>query len=479
MIPSSFRDLSIHLTGVKGTGMAALAEILHDEGARLSGSDVGERFFTDDLLARIGLVPTVGFSPDHVPTDASLLVYSSAYDQTNPERAEASRRGLPQHSYTEMLGALSRTRRSLAISGVHGKTSTTAMVGTLIAGLDLPATVVVGSAVPSFGGSATLRRGTEYLVAETCEYRRHFLDFSPDVLVVTSVEADHLDYYRDYDDVLDAFVAFARRLPQDGVLVYCADDPGATAVATKVEAERPGVRRIPYGFSVTGPGRIGTPRLADGRQEFEIELPSGSETFELAVPGRHMVANAAAAVMALSALVEDGGDPGRVSPTWRRSLAAFAGTSRRSEILGEFRGILVVDDYAHHPTAIRTTLAGFREFWPGRRIVVDFMSHTYSRTMALLDEFADAFGDADVLFLNDIYASARESRVSGFDGARFAETVRGRHGDVRFVPDFSGAADRIMDELRRGDIFVTMGAGDNFRISRDVADRLRQREGET
>lgn len=477
MIPASFRNLSIHLTGVKGTGMAALAEILHDEGAILSGSDVGERFFTDDLLSRIGLVPTVGFSRDHVPQDASLLVYSSAYGDTNPERAEATRRGLPQHSYTEMLGALSQTLRSLAVSGVHGKTSTTAMIGTLIAGLDLPATVVVGSAVPSFGGSATLRRGSEFLVAETCEYRRHFLDFSPDVLVVTSVEADHLDYYRDYEDVLDAFVSFARRLPDNGFLVYCADDPGATAVAEKVAVERPGVQRIPYGFSVVGPGRVGLPRLSGGRQEFEIELPSGTGTFELAVPGRHMVANAAAAVMALTALIGDAYGPERPIARWRKSLAEFVGTSRRSEVIGEVAGVLVLDDYAHHPTAIRTTLAGFREFWPGRRLVVDFMSHTYSRTIALLEEFADAFGEADILFLNDIYASAREERVSGFDGERFAEAVRHRHKDVRFVPDFSEAADRIADELRPGDIFVTMGAGDNFRISRDVADRLRQRSG--
>ncbi|MEX0741512.1 MAG: UDP-N-acetylmuramate--L-alanine ligase, partial [Phycisphaeraceae bacterium] len=412
----------------------------------------------------------------HVSPAVELLVYSSAYGEDNPERAEAQRRGIPQYSYTEMLGALSRARRSLAVSGVHGKTTTAAMIGTIVAATDLPATVIVGSAVPTFGGSATLRRGQELLVAETCEYRRHFLDFSPDVLIVTSVEADHLDYYRDYADVLDAFVTFGRSLPPGGTLVYCADDTGASEVARQIGEERSDVVLQPYGFSVPGIGEVSEPVIEDGRQRFSVMLASGKDEWTVEVPGRHMVLDAAAAILGLVGLVGEPDAAARM--VWKQSLATFAGTRRRSELIADVAGVRVMDDYAHHPTAIRMTLAGFRRFWPDRRIIVDFMSHTYSRTVALLDGFAAAFSDADVVFLNEIYASAREQNSAAISGQDLAEAVARNHEDVRFVPDFITAAADIADELRPGDLFVTMGAGDNFRIGPMVVERLQARLGE-
>jgi UDP-N-acetylmuramate--alanine ligase len=453
--------------------MAALAEILHDEGAILTGSDVAERFYTDTLLDHIDLVPRVGFQKQNLDPNVALLVYSSAYDESNPERTEARRRGIPQYSYTEMLGALSRDRRSLAVSGVHGKTTTTAMIGTIVAATELPATVVVGSAVPSFGGSATLRRGKHLLVAETCEYRRHFLDFSPDVLIVTSVEADHLDYYRDYADVRDAFVEFCRSLPTGGTLIYCADDTGASEVAEQVTEERSDLTIQPYGFSVQGPGRVTEPITESGQQRFSVTLAGMTGQWTVRVPGRHMVLDAAAAILGLVGLA---GEPdAETLPVWERALNSFAGTRRRSELVATVGDVRVMDDYAHHPTAIRTTLAGFREFWPGGRIIVDFMSHTYSRTVALLDEFARAFADADIVFLNEIYASAREKTSSTISGQDLADAVAQYHGDVRFVPDFVTAADAIATELQAGDLFVTMGAGDNFRIGPMVVERLEAR----
>lgn len=467
MIPDDVADLPIHMTGIKGTGMAALAEILSAEGAVLTGSDVAERFFTDDLLAAIGVVPSIGFDAAHIPRDAAVLVYSSAYPADNPERAEASRRGIPQYSYTEMLGALSRNRRSLAVSGVHGKTSTTAMIGSMVRESDLRATVVVGSAVPSFGGSATLRRGRELFIAETCEYRRHFLDYSPDVLLVSSVEADHLDYYRDADDVADAFVEFGDRLPDGGTLIYCADDPGAGRVAARLTAARPDLVMVPYGFSVSGDGHVAEPTVSAGAQSCAVQWDGRLHPFSLSIPGRHMALNAAAAIVSIALLT---GSP--VTEAMIAGLSAFRGTRRRSEIIAEVGGVRIIDDYAHHPTAIRTTLAGFRAFWPGRRIVVDFMSHTFSRTRALLAEFATAFEAADILFLNDIYASAREQNVDGLTGRDLADAVARNHPDVRYVPDFGAAARDIAGALRPGDIFVTMGAGDNFRIGTDVATRL-------
>ena len=292
------------------------------------------------------------------------------------------------------------------------------------------------------------------------------------------MEADHLDYYRDADDVFDAFVELGLKLPDAGVVVYCADDPGATAVAEALRTRRPDLRIVPYGFSAVGQGRISGHRLENGVQRFAVALRAGEggslmEThWELHVPGRHMVSNAAGAAVVLSEVI---GDSGRHAPdAWARGLANFTGTRRRSERIAEVNGVLVLDDYAHHPTAIRTTLEGFREFWPGRRIIVDFMSHTYSRSESLLDEFVTAFSPADVVFLNDIYASAREVYSGGITGERFAAAVQAHHRDVRYVPDFDDAAQHITTELRRGDILVTMGAGDNFRIGLTVVELLKQ-----
>ncbi|MDA3948035.1 MAG: UDP-N-acetylmuramate--L-alanine ligase [Spirochaeta sp.] len=473
-----YNGRTVHLTGIKGTGMAALAEILHHQGATVSGSDVAERFFTDEMLDRIGITPQVGFTPDHIPADTAVLIYSAAYDPDNPERRAADHRGIPQYSYTEMLGALSAAPTAVAISGVHGKTSTAAMLGMMVSATDLPATVVVGSGVAGFGGSATLIRGADFLVAETCEYRRHFLDYHPDIVLITNVEADHLDYYRDADDVTDAFVALGLRLPAAGTVVYCRDDPGASAVAEALRRQRPDLHVVPYGFSATGEGQISNHRLENGIQRFSVALRRRDSAalletqWELPVPGRHMVSNAAAAAVVLAEMT--GGADRPVVDAWVDGLARFTGTRRRSERIAEVNGVLVLDDYAHHPTAIRTTLEGFREFWPGRRIVVDFMSHTYSRSEALLDGFADAFAPADVVFLNDIYASAREAYLGGITGERFAEAVRAHHPDVRYAPDFTSAAKHIAAELRRGDIFVTMGAGDNFRIGTTVVELLRR-----
>ena len=457
--------------------MTAIAELLKGEGARVTGSDVADRFYTDELLARIGITPLTGFSADHLPPETELLVYSAAYGADNPERVEANRRGVPQVSYSEMLGSLSRTRLSLGVSGVHGKTSTAAMLGTMIAGSSLPATVVVGSAVPSFGGSATLRQGRDILIAETCEYRRHFLTFHPAVAIITSVEQDHQDYYSDPADIFDAFEEYAMRITSGGALVYCVDDDGAPGIAERIRRARKDLTMVPYGFSADGPWRCQLLSVGSGRQLFT--LGDSDSTWELAVPGRHMIANAAGAVAALTELVRryKHDEIAERFESWRRQLALFRGTRRRSEITAIIDGITVIDDYAHHPTAIRATLAGFREFYPGRRLLVDFMSHTFSRTAALLEQFGDAFPDADMVVLNDIYASAREHNTHGISGDTLYREIAKHHPMVEYHPDFGSATKRILEVLKPGDVLVTMGAGDNFRVGHGVVNALRARTG--
>lgn len=466
----------VHMTGIKGTGMAALAEILHDAGVSISGSDVVERFFTDDILDRIGVPRLVGFAGDHLAPEVALLVYSAAYDERNPERVEAARRGIPQYSYTEMLGLLSRDRPSLAVSGIHGKTTISAMIGTLVRALRYPATVLVGSAVPTFGGSATWSGGDRAFIAETCEYRRHFLAFSPAALLITNVEAEHLDYFTDADDVENAFVEFAERLPDGAPLVYCYDDAGARGAVERIARDRTDLRFVPYGERAPGAWRYHYRGPADGYERFALAADGGRREWRLPIPGRHMVENAVGALAALTEIARVAEIA--VAPDADlavEALASFRGTRRRSEILGEPGGILVIDDYAHHPRAVRATIEGYRAFYPERRIVVDFMSHTYTRSHLLLEEFVSAFDAADILILNDIYASAREINDGNIDGERFYAAIAARHRAARYEPDFTRAADLAVSILRRGDVFVTMGAGDNFRIAHRVIELLEER----
>lgn len=481
----------IHLVGVKGTGMAALAEVLVSKGAVVSGSDVAEAFYTDALLAAIGVVPQVGFAEEHLPEGVSLVVYSAAYDpRTNPELKAAAERGIPLLTYTEALGALSLEAQgagapTVAVAGVHGKTSTTALLGTLIRGLRIPGTVIVGSAVRSFGGAATYNGGTEALVAETCEYRRNFLSFYPSVLVITAVEADHLDYYRDYADVLSAFVAFGERLSPRGLLVYCRDNPGACEAAAEITDRRGDLRAVSYGFSEEADVTVRdyalkteeTPEGPRGLQEFRID--GIDAPLALRVPGRHMVENAAAALTVL-----------REEPVFRRyleaaagdiaaALAAFSGTARRSEHLGTAGGIQFVDDYGHHPTAIRKTLETYREFYGAERLIVDFMSHTYSRTAALLDEFARAFGAADVVILHKIYASARERFSGSISGEDLAAAVRCYHDTVHYFPEILDALPFCKELLQPGDLFVTLGAGNNWVLGRELLSHFSKKAVQT
>lgn len=506
--PLDLKAVRIHLIGAKGTGMAALAEILHSRGAVLSGSDVPDAFYTDAVLRHIGLVPFAGFSPEQLAPGLDLVIYSDAYTvEGNAEMAEASRRGLPMFSFARALGALSGASDSSGIAGVHGKTTSTAMAGSMIAALDLPATVIAGSAVRSFGDRCTHIAGSRFFIAETDEYQHHFMHFSPRRIMLTSVESDHQDYYPTYESIFQAFCDYVDRLPAGGLLVYCADDEGARDVARQARKRRPDLRFEPYGLSAEGPFRITECRELNGATRFRIAAWEGY--FELHVPGRHLVLDAVGAlalVMDIArAAMDYNGVQGPSEEAWRvaaAALSAFSGSRRRSEIIGEAGNILVMDDYAHHPTALRTTIEGFKAFWPNRRLVVDFMSHTYSRTIALMDEFAASLDAADCVILHGIYASAREKPVDGVSGRDlFAKVAALRHDLVPI--DHEGAASgvsegfghgaperfmfyteshadadlKLLELLRPGDLFVTMGAGDNWKLGRKILAALQKKQG--
>jgi UDP-N-acetylmuramate--alanine ligase len=467
VLPESLLGFPTHFVGIKGTGMAALAEIFSSRGAAVTGSDTTDTFYTDTVLRRLGIPFAEGFRPANLPADVRLVIHSAAYRrEENPELLEASQRGVPIVSYPEALGMLSSLSDASGISGVHGKSTTTALCGVILKAWNVPATVLVGAEVPAFGGRSTLVAGEKYLVAETCEYRRHFLNYHPERIVITSVEPDHLDYFRDKEDILSAFEEYGRSLPYRGVVVYCADDEGARTAAARIFKRRGDCAMIPYGRSAQGRFRIATEEQGEGSTRFT--LLGWPTEFTLKIPGEHSVLDATAA-LALCGLLWEQERPKEMDvAAVAQAFAEFTGCRRRSEIIGEAGGVLFMDDYAHHPTAIVKTLAGIRKFYPRKRVICDFMSHTYSRTRALLPEFARCFGSADLVILHKIYASAREKNAGDVSGRHLFDAVAREHGNAAYFEEPAEAIPFLRGELRPGDLFLTMGAGDNWKLGREL-----------
>lgn len=464
--------------------MAALVEILASRGAVITGSDVGERFYTDEILKKHG-IQALPFSETNITDATEYVVYSSAYSpEKNPDLAAAVRRGIPTVLYSDALGFISRSAYSCGICGVHGKTTTTGLAGTILRAAGFPAQVLAGSAINSFGGSCTMTVGHDYFVAETCEYQRHFMAFEPKKIVLTSVESDHQDCYPTYGDIRDAFVDYICKLPENGQLIYCADDAGAVDAAERAAKRRGDIQLVPYGENASGGYRLTFGGVQNGIQSFFVEMLGECK---ICVPGNHTVRDAvAAAALACELLRTDGKNPADYFDKIKAGIADYAGGKRRSEIVARAKtpagqDVVFIDDYGHHPTAIRTTLAGYREFYRNHEIIVDFMSHTYTRTAALLEEFAASFADADHVIINKIYGSAREAAGdASVSGEILAEAARKYHSDVVYAGEFDAAAETGFQYLSKksrsscpdGYLFVTMGAGDNWKVGRKILDML-------
>ena len=467
-----FKDIKgkkFFLVGIKGTGLSAFAELLLSAGADVSGSDTAEKFYTDQVLMALGIPYKEGFSKDNITDDIDCVIYSSAYSPaSNPDLAEAERRGIPMLEYTAALGAFSIAYDAGGIAGVHGKTTTTAITGTLLKTLGAPASVLAGSAVSNFGGRSTLVGGSQFFVAETCEYKRHFMSFHPKRIIITSIEPDHLDFYPTYQDIFNAFVDYAALLPKGGELIYCADDPGCLELRDVIAAKRPDIVLTPYGKNAIGGYKITSNVVSNGSNSFTVA--DFDRTFALHIPGRHIVLDATAALAMTVSIIKKW--KGAVTSEDVEKIAAgfeaFHGSKRRSEIVGEAKGILFMDDYGHHPTAIKLTLEGIRNFYQGRRIIVDFMSHTYSRTEGLLEEFASCLGAADEVILNDIYASAREKNTGSDLDQRLYQAVCRHHSNVKYFKKPMDGFDYLASHLKTGDVFITMGAGDNWTVGKKL-----------
>lgn len=482
-ILSSLEGLRVYMVGIKGTGMAALAELILKRGGIVTGSDTEEKFYTDEVLESLDIPVTEGFSGKNLPEGADLVIHSAAYSRdSHPELTAAREKGLRVMTYPEALGFVSRLSPSVAVAGVHGKTTTTALIGILAKRLNLPVSVLVGSAVPGLGGGSVYVGGTDYFIAETCEYRRHFMNFSPERIILTSVEPDHLDYYTGYEDIASAFVDFLMTLPEGGECIYCTDDSGALDVAERARnrfaEEGRLVRFTPYGTGADGP--YGITEVISREGETRFKLRGIDREFRVGLPGRHTVFNCAAALAAVLPLTgrTDFKGTGTLMDEAAAALAGFTGSRRRSEIVGEAGGVLFMDDYGHHPTAIRSTLEGLKRFYPQRRLVVDFMSHTYSRTEGLFDEFAAAFSAADLVVFHKIYGSAREKNPAGITGRKLCEAASEHVSRAVYRHEVMDAAEFLEAELRPGDLFLTLGAGNNWTIGRHLYERFKSRKTE-
>ena len=475
---------SVYFVGIKGTGVCALAELMHNYGLKCCGSDIPEEFYTDAILKELNIPYHEDFDAAHITKDIDLVIYSAAYGtDTNAQLARAQELGIPLLKYTEALGAWSAKFDSTGVCGVHGKTTTTAICGVLMKAAELPAQILVGSAVIDFGTRSTFTIGNKYFIAETCEYRKNFLSFRPKRIILTAVESDHQDFFPTYESIRDAFVEYCRLLPNGGQLIYCADNLGACEVANIIDKDNRGIELVPYGFNAQGDYKITSYKVEKERAVFSVVGISGE--FKLRIPGRHEALNSAAGLALAASLANSENGAGNKNAcnalsekqliSIRDALENFKSTKRRSEIIGEAGGILFMDDYGHHPTAIKTTLEGIKNFYPARRLIVSFMSHTYTRTAALLEEFAACFNDADVVYFHKIYASARENYKGGVNGKTLYDkaslirekscqgnfTVAGK-GETHYIEEYDDAFSPLCETLKSGDLFITLGAGNNW-----------------
>ncbi|MBI4492629.1 MAG: UDP-N-acetylmuramate--L-alanine ligase [Chloroflexi bacterium] len=447
----------LHLVGINGSGMSSLAGLLLDLGKQVSGSDLSPGQAATHLQAR-GARVQAGHAAEHVE-GAELVVISSAVQADNPEVQAARGRGIRVIKHAQALGELMRGRYGIAVAGTHGKSTTTALAAFLLDRAGLQPTLIGGAESLDFGASSRLGQ-SDYVVVEADEYDRRFLELSPRLAIVTSIEPDHLDYFADLDEIADAFRAFTRLLPEDGLAVTCHDDP----VLRGLDVPCP---RLSYGFEPGAAYHVAAYRALPGQPvRFTLRAPDDSmHAFQLGLLGRHNVANACAALAAARAVGVD----------WealQEALPRFRGTRRRFERVGETRGVLVVDDYAHHPTAVRATLRAAHE-WHAGPVWVAFQPHTTHRTAALLDDFAAALGVADRVVVLPIYQPAgREYARQEVSAADLAARVPSA---ASVCASLEAAAEQLAREAPSGTLLLTMGAGDVTRLGPLVLAALKER----
>lgn len=447
----------IHFVGIGGIGMSGIAEVLLNLGYTVSGSDLRESD-TVKRLRDLGAVISVGHSSENVE-GAGVIVISSAVNETNPEVIEARKRGIPVIPRAQMLAELMRLRYGIAVAGSHGKTTTTSMVATVLSHGGLDPTIVVGGKVKTLGSNARLGKGS-FMVVEADESDGSFLLLSPVISVLTNIDEEHMDHYKDLPELIEAFTTFADKVPFYGISVFCADCPRVREIAKNFEK-----RSVTYGFHQQAELRAENVRISGFTTGFEAVLngsPLGRIT--LNVPGMHNAQNALAAVavgMELGMSFED----------IRDGLAEFSGIDRRLQIKGRGRDVIVLDDYAHHPNEIRATIKAVRDSGLGR-IVAIFQPHRYSRTKLLFDDFAEVLRDIDVLYLMDIYPAGEEP-IEGVSSKLLYQFVKEKgHGNVFYSNGSENLVSSVLETIRPGDVVITLGAGNVWAVGEKIAEEI-------
>jgi UDP-N-acetylmuramate--alanine ligase len=442
--------------------MSGIAEILLDQGFTVTGSDIARSDVTD-RLASLGARIAIGHAAENV-AGADVVVYSSAVSpDANPETAEALRRKIPLIRRAEMLAEVTRMKYGIAVAGTHGKTTTTSMIGLVMIEGGLDPTVIVGGKLSALGGTNAHLGHGEWTVVEADEFDRSFLSLSPTIAVVNNLEREHLDIYSDLDDIKRAFIEFANKVPFYGFVALCLDETSLVDILPQLKK-----RVISFGSTPQCDVRAVDIAYTERTSTFTVvrrDETLGSIT--VGVPGEHNVKNALAAITI-------GLETGIPFDAICRALEKFTGVYRRFEIKGESDGVMVIDDYAHHPTEVKATLDAIRRGWR-RRVVALFQPHTYSRTRDFYDDFGKAFFNADLVLITDVYP-ARERPIQGITGELVASSATGfGHRNVVYVPDRKDLAARALELIRPGDIVVTMGAGDIWRSGDEILAVLGER----
>jgi UDP-N-acetylmuramate--alanine ligase len=451
------RTRHVHFVGIGGIGMSGIAELLVNLDYRVSGSDV-RRSDLIDRLAAMGAEIAIGHDARHVG-DADVVVYSSAVTEQNPEIAGAKARHIPVIPRAEMLAELARLKYSVAVAGTHGKTTTTSMIATILDRAGFDPTIVVGGLLNTIGSNARLGKG-DYIVLEADESDRSFLLLTPTIAVVTNIEADHLDNYKDLEDIQSAFLSFINKVPFYGAAILCLDDPAVQSLIPLIKR-----RFVTFGTAAQADVSILDCIAENLGSSFTLRYNGGSsQKIRLQVPGYHNVLNATAAFSAAR-------DMGVDSAVIAAALADFQGVARRFQIKRR-DGVTVIDDYAHHPTEIRATLSAAKSGGDFRRIFAVFQPHRYTRTMHLFDDFARAFNLADVALILDIYP-AGETSIEGITTPALIEKIRSfGHRNVLYAPDYEMVESYITANVREGDAVIVMGAGSVTKLSDILSQKI-------
>ena len=466
---SEERIKQVHFIGVGGVGMSGIARVAHDQGMQVSGSDIKESRYTKQLR-EAGITVFIGQKAENIPEGDPVVVISTAILENNPELIEARRRGLEIWHRAQMLAHLGVGLDTLAVAGTHGKTTTSSMLASALDALGADPTFLIGGIVRAYGTNAHSGTGDHYVV-EADESDKSFTYLSPKAVLVTNIEADHLDHYKDLDEIYDKFHDFMGLVPEDGVIVACGDEPHVVEIARSE-----GRRMYTYGFNEGCDVRITSYEPHGIGSRYTAVMPDGTQV-EGAIkqnPGRHNVLNATGVVTLLWAL---GFDAAKVA----QALSGFAGVRRRFDLVGEVGGVTVVDDYAHHPTEIAATISAAAGLGY-KHVHVLFQPHRYSRaplfTLVLHDEFGAAFDKADSVTFMDVYP-AGEAPVPGVSGKTFLNIVLEHEGHPQadFVAHRVDVVPHLMDKLQPGDLVITMGAGDVTAMGPQIIDALLKARG--